>query len=46
MKVVVEAAQSSVFCGGKRKGDTGMERGEAAKGLTWLQWRKVARKKH
>ena len=30
----------------REKGDTGMERAEAAKGATWLQLRKVARKKH
>ena len=30
----------------REKGDTGMERAEAAKGLTWLQRRKLAKKKH
>ena len=42
----VEAAQSSVLFGRKRKGDAGMERTEAAEGAAWLRWRKVARKKH
>ena len=40
----VEAAQSGFLCSGKRQGDTRVERAEEAKGSTWLQWRKVARK--
>ena len=28
-----------------KKGDAGMERAEVARGLTWLQWRKITRKK-
>ena len=34
------------FCSRKRKGEAGMERAKTAEGVTWIQWRTVARKEH
>ena len=42
----IGATQGGFLCGRKRKGEAGMERAESAEGVTWIQWRKTARKEH
>ena len=42
----IKTAQGGHLWSRKRKGEAGMERSENAEGVTWIQWRKVTRKKH
>ena len=39
-------AEQCPFVVERKKGDAGMERAGAAEGAAWLEWRKVARRKH